>query len=74
MGRRPKFNLSLLVLAVLFALAALRAAWMTLQDADYMQVGDYAGGEEWRVWRFRNGLEVRMHHPKSTPFLDGQSK
>jgi hypothetical protein len=72
MGQRSKFNSRAVVVAVvmaIFALVALPAiTWMSLQDVAHMQVGTYDGEDEWRVWRLPNGLELRIHHPKSTTF------
>lgn len=69
MARSSKLSLSLLVLAAIVALLALPAiTWMSLQDVGHMQVGNYDGEDEWRVWKLPNGMELRIHHPKSTTF------
>ena len=58
-----------MIVTAIFAVVALPAiTWMSLQDVAHVQVGGYDGEDEWRVWRFPNGLELRIHHPKSTTF------
>jgi hypothetical protein len=70
MSRRSKFSLRvILVVTAILALMALPAiTWMSLQVVAHIQIGDYDGQDEWRVWRFPNVLELRVHHPKSTTF------
>jgi hypothetical protein len=69
MDRPSKSSRAILILAVLFAIITLPViTWMSLQDVAHMQVGLYDGEDEWRVWTLPNGLQLRIHHPKSTTF------
>lgn len=60
---------SFIVATAIVAVIVLPAViWLGVQDVAHMQVGNYIGEDEWRVWTVTDSVELRIHHPKSSTF------